>query len=450
MDALIIIFITGLIGLFVGMLKKNELTLAVISIGLIGGFISMLLINDYESIFSSYAGLTFSRTQQMFALLAIALTLLAVLMGHVFYKEEDEHTADYYGLILFSLTGALCLIGFSNMFMFFLGLEILSIPIYVLVGIQKGNSLASEASVKYFFTGSFATAIMLFGIALIYGSTGSFELNEIRMAIDMGMSHSPMLNIGVLMMMAAFLFKVGAVPFHFWGPDVYQGASNAVMAYMASVVKLAALFAFVHLFNFAFSGLTPFVSGLVLFAIVVSLFLGYLSALKQTSFRRMMAYSSIANTGFALFAVLNPQFGEASLWIFIIGYASSTIAMITINMMIENETDEISNWKGIGYSNPLIGITLVVSLLSMSGIPPFTGFFGKYLLLSSAFSNYLPFVIMAIIASLIGAYLYLRLMVLSLSREGEGKKIKMTAIQALVLILCLAGILGGWLVLMIK
>ena len=450
MDALIIIFITGLIGLFVGMLKKNELTLAVISIGLIGGFISMLLINDYESIFSSYAGLTFSRTQQMFALLAIALTLLAVLMGHVFYKEEDEHTADYYGLILFSLTGALCLIGFSNMFMFFLGLEILSIPIYVLVGIQKGNSLASEASVKYFFTGSFATAIMLFGIALIYGSTGSFELNEIRMAIDMGMSHSPMLNIGVLMMMAAFLFKVGAVPFHFWGPDVYQGASNAVMAYMASVVKLAALFAFVHLFNFAFSGLTPFVSGLVLFAIVVSLFLGYLSALKQTSFRRMMAYSSIANTGFALFAVLNPQFGEASLWIFMIGYASSTIAMITINMMIENETDEISNWKGIGYSNPLIGITLVVSLLSMSGIPPFTGFFGKYLLLSSAFSNYLPFVIMAIIASLIGAYLYLRLMVLALSREGEGKKIKMTAIQALVLILCLAGILGGWLVLMIK
>jgi NADH-quinone oxidoreductase subunit N len=450
MDALIIIFITGLIGLFVGMLKKSELTLAVISIGLIGGFISMLLINDYESIFSSYAGLSFSRTQQMFALLAIALTLLAVLMGYVFYKEEEEHTSDYYGLILFSLTGALCLIGFSNMFIFFLGLEILSIPIYVLVGIQKGNSLASEASVKYFFTGSFATAIMLFGIALVYGSTGSFDINEIRMAIDMGMSHSPMLNIGVLMMLAAFLFKVGAVPFHFWGPDVYQGASNAVMAYMASVVKLAALYAFVHLFNFTFSGLTPFVSGLVLFAIIVSLFLGYLSALKQTSFRRMMAYSSIANTGFALFAVLNPQFGEASLWIFMIGYASSTIAMITINMIIENETDEISNWKGIGYSNPLIGITLVISLLSMSGIPPFTGFFGKYLLLSSAFSNYLPFVIMAIIASLIGAYLYLRLMVLSLSREGEGKKIKMTAFQAVVLILSLAGTVGGWVVLMIK
>jgi NADH-quinone oxidoreductase subunit N len=450
MDALIIIFITGLIGLFVGMLKKSELTLAVISIGLIGGFISMLLINDYESIFSSYAGLTFSRTQQMFALLAIALTLLAVLMGYVYYKEEEEHTSDYYGLILFSLTGALCLIGFSNMFMFFLGLEILSIPIYVLVGIQKGNSLASEASVKYFFTGSFATAIMLFGIALVYGSTGSFDINEIRMAVDMGMSHSPMLNIGVLMMLAAFLFKVGAVPFHFWGPDVYQGASNAVMAYMASVVKLAALYAFVHLFNFTFSGLTPFVSGLVLFAIIVSLFLGYLSALKQTSFSRMMAYSSIANTGFALFAVLNPQFGEASLWIFMIGYASSTIAMITINMIIENETDEISNWKGIGYSNPLIGITLVISLLSMSGIPPFTGFFGKYLLLSSAFSNYLPFVIMAIIASLIGAYLYLRLMVLSLSREGEGKKIKMTALQAVVLIISLTGTVGGWLVLMIK
>ncbi len=450
MDAVIIIFITGLIGLFVGMLKKSELTLAVTSIGLIGAFISMFYINESQSFFSSYAGLTFSRTQQMFALLAIGLTLLSVLLGYVFYKEEEEHTADYYGLILFSLTGTLCLIGFSNMFMFFLGLEILSIPIYVLVGIQKGNSLASEASVKYFFTGSFATAIMLFGIALIYGSTGSFELNEIRMAVDMGMSHSPMLIIGVLMMMAAFMFKVGAVPFHFWGPDVYQGSSNAVMAYMASVVKLAALFAFVHLFNFTFNALTPFVSGLVLFAIIVSLFLGYLSALKQTSFRRMMAYSSIANTGFALFAVLNQQFGEASLWIFMIGYASSTVALITINMIVEKETDELTNWKGIGYSNPLIGITLVISLLSMSGIPPFTGFFGKYLLLSSAFANYLPFVILAIIASLIGAYLYLRLMVLALAREGEGQKIKMTPIQAVVLIISVVGTIGGWLVLMIK
>ena len=450
MDALIIIFITGLLGLFVGMLKKSQLTLIVISTGLIAGFLSMFFMNDYESIFSSYNGLSFSRTQQMFGLLAIGLTLLAVLLGYAYYKEDTEHTADYYGLILFSLTGAICLIGFSNMFMFFLGLEILSIPIYVLVGIQKGNSLASEASVKYFFTGSFATAIMLFGIALIYGATGSFEMKEIQMAIDMGMSHSPMLNIGVLMMMAAFLFKVGAVPFHFWGPDVYQGSSNAVMAFMASVVKLAALFAFVHLFNFTFQTLTPFVSGLVLFAIIVSLFLGYLSALKQTSFRRMMAYSSIANTGFALFAVLNQQFGEASLWVFLIGYACSTIALITINMIVEKETDELSNWKGIGYANPLIGLTLVISLLSMSGIPPFTGFFGKYLLLSSAFSDHLPFVILAIIASLVGAYLYLRLMVLSLSREGEGKKIKMTGIQALVLIVSLAGTVGGWLVLLIK
>lgn len=119
-------------------------------------------------------------------------------------------------------------------------------------------------------------------------------------------------------------------------------------------------------------------------------------------------------------------------------------------MMVEKDSDELTNWKGIGYSNPLIGITLVISLLSMSGIPPFTGFFGKYLLLSSAFANYLPFVVLAIVASLIGAYLYLRFMVLSLSRQGEGQKIKMTAIQALVLILCLAGILGGWLVLLIK
>ena len=133
-----------------------------------------------------------------------------------------------------------------------------------------------------------------------------------------------------------------------------------------------------------------------------------------------------------------------------IGYACSTIALITINMIVEKETDDIANWKGIGYSNPFIGITLVISLLSMSGIPPFTGFFGKYLLLSSAFSNYLPVVILAIIASLIGAYLYIRLMVLSLSKDGEGHKLSINPTQAIVLTLSLVGILGGWLVLLLK
>ena len=183
--------------------------------------------------------------------------------------------------------------------MFFLGLEILSIPVYVLVGIKKQNVLSSESSIKYFFTGSFATGILLFGIALIYGATGS---------------------------LAAFLFKVGAVPFHFWSPDVYQGSTDAIMSYMATVVKVAALYAFVTLFGSVLSASGAFYSGILEIVIVASFFLGYMSALKQSNLKRLMAYSGISNTGFALLSIFSGDFG--ALWLFLLGYTASTIALI--------------------------------------------------------------------------------------------------------------------------
>ena len=167
MDALIVIFIAGLIGLFVGMLKKPVLSLSISVIGLVSAFVLVLFNKSYDSPFSKFEGLNFSPAANVFALLVIGLTLLIVLGGFNYFKRDSNHTADYYGLMLFSLCGALILIGFTNFFMFFLGLEILSIPVYVLVGIKKQNTLSSEASIKYFFTGSFATGILLFGIALI-------------------------------------------------------------------------------------------------------------------------------------------------------------------------------------------------------------------------------------------------------------------------------------------
>jgi len=447
MDALIVIFLTGLIGLFIGMLKKPNLNLGITLLGLIIAFILQLYHGYYTSPFVNYQVLEFEVSGLYFSLLAIGFSILIVLGGYQYFKRDPNHTGDYYGLLLFSLCGAIILIGFTDLFMFFLGLEILSIPIYVMVGIKKQDVLSAEASIKYFFTGAFATAILLFGIALLYGATGSFNLNEIRTVIQSGEYHSSYLLIGILCILGAFLFKVGAVPFHFWGPDVYQGAPDIVTAFMATVVKLSALFAFYRFFNGTFQELANFWTGALYFAIALSLLIGYIGALKQSKFKRLLAYSSISNTGYALFVLLSTSNSSlGSLWIFLVGYGCATIALLTLSMTIQNDNDEISAFKGVGYKNPFIGFILIISLLSLAGIPPLTGFFGKFSLLMNAYPQHLYLVILALISSLVGAFLYLRLIVLGLSKESESERKSIGLWHYIVLGICAAGILGAWLI----
>lgn len=439
MDALIVIFITGLIGLFVGMMKKPVLSLSISVLGLISAFILMLYYKSYESPFGNYDGLNFTPAGNLFALLVIGLTLLVILSGFNYFKRDVDHTADYYGLILFSLCGALIMIGFTNFFMFFLGLEIMSIPVYVLVGIRKQNTLASEASIKYFFTGSFATAVLLFGIALVYGAIGSFDLNTLSMLTKV----SPMFHVGVLLILAAFLFKVGAVPFHFWSPDVYQGSTDAVMSYMSTVVKVAALYSFLTLFGSVLGASGHIYTGILEIVIIASFFLGYVSALKQSNFKRLLAYSGISNTGFALLSVFNGDFG--SLWIFLLGYTASTITLLTVSQAIEKlDSEDVKNWKGIGYKNPFIGVVVLISFLSLAGIPPLTGFFGKLLLLSGTYLNHMSLVILALISSVIGAFLYLRFIINVFAKESHSEKIIISPIHIIVILVSTFVSLLGW------
>ena len=446
MDALIVIFITGLVGLFVGMMKKPVLTLTISSLGLVTSFILTLYSRSYVSIFSKYNGLSTSPITDAFSLLAIGITLLIVLGGFSYFKKDKEHTADYYGLMLFSLCGALILISFNNFFMFFLGLEIMSIPLYVLVGIKKSNVLSSEASIKYFFTGSFATGILLFGIALVYGATGTFDLATINLMRGIG-EPSPMFHIGVLFILAAFLFKVGAVPFHFWSPDVYQGSTDAIMTYMATVVKVAGLCAFVTLFSKVLIDSQGIYNIILVIAIAASFLLGYLSALKQSNFKRMLAYSGISNTGLAMLTILTGDFG--SLWVFLIGYTAATVALMTLSQAIDKiDSEDIVNWKGIGYKNPFIGVVILISFLSLAGIPPLTGFFGKFLILSNAYQTNFFLVILGLISSVIGAFLYLRFIVLAFSKDSNAEKISLNPIHTVVIIISSLIVLFGWTILL--
>jgi NADH-quinone oxidoreductase subunit N len=439
MDSIIILFIAGLIGLFAGMSKKPVASILIASFGLIGAGLAAYFRGSYTSPFSSYAA--YVPTQSMVIILLCAVTLLAILGGYKRYKSDDEHTGDYLGLILFSLCGAILMAQPNDLMLFFIGLEILSIPIYVLVGIDKGSSTSAEAAVKYFFTGSFASAIILFGIALLYGATGSFQLVEIQSNLAIGIWQSPMAMIGSLFLLAGFTFKIGAVPFHFWGPDVYDGASNAVLMYMATVVKIAGVYALVNVFGQVFRDSYFFWIDLVSLLIVVSMFYGYITAWKQTSFRRLIAYSSIANAGLMLFALADIH--NSNLFLFVAAYALATIALVAINSVINDDSDALANWEGIAWKNPLLGIALVLALFSLSGIPPLAGFFGKFSLLWSAVPHVPYTAMLALIASVIGAFVYLRLMLLALKKPSVTVRVKLSMEQIIVLVLTSVASIGA-------
>ncbi len=443
MEAIIVLFTTGLISMFLGAFNKPKLVVLLAVLGL--GFAAYVQHFPLNFLPDKYNLLSFEGNGNAFVGLALFLTAMVILAGYSYFKADEGHTGDFVSLLLFSVSGAVILVGFKDMFMFFLGVEILSIPLYVLVGSKKKNALSSEAAIKYFFTGAFATSLMLFGIALIYGASGSFKLDEIYFGLQIA-GYSPMLYVGVTMLLASILFKVGAFPFHFWVADVYEGSPNIFMGYMASVVKLVMSFAFVKLFTGVFEGISPFWTGILAVSIVVSMFIGNLSALRQTKFKRLMAFSSITNSAYVLMAVLsNDPSNIKAIYVFLLGYGASVVAMVVISLMLDDESDELANYKGIGYKNPIVGIVATIALLSMAGIPPLTGFIGKVMLFSSVYENYLWLVGLALLNSAIGVYFYVRMIMNMLSKdETEVKTLSVDWLQYSVLIICGVVIAGGW------
>ncbi len=448
MEALIVIFLSGLISLFVAFAKKPMYVLATACTGLISG--AILLINQWNTpstLFTNYKGLEFSHTSIAYSLVAILFTFLAILAGYKSFKDELEHTGDYVALYIFSLTGAICMLSFTDMFMFFLGLEILSIPIYVLAGTRKKDIRSSEASLKYFLMGAFATGILLFGIAWIYGATKSFDLNTIAMVIDGEAKHSSLLFIGILLMLSAFLFKVGAAPFHFWSPDVYDGSPSIVTGFMASVVKLAAFGAFMKLFGTYFTGLHDFWAPALMVMAIVTMFIGNLSALSQVKFKRLLAYSSITHVGYALLTILSKDpMNEMNLLFYLFSYGFSVIALITISMILNDEEDRLEAFKGLAKRSPFLGFVAILALLSLAGVPPLVGFFGKYLVFSSVFVQYPTLVIIAIVNSGIGIYYYLKTVMTVVSKEETSENtavLSVSGLQWFVLFVCALGLLFG-------
>lgn len=449
MLALVILFLSALTTMFIAFLKKPLLTLFTSVVGLtVTGVVLVCSYYNQTDILASYEGVKFGMYETLFSVAAIVFTILTILSGYEQFKSNEEHTGDYMALLSFSLLGAMLMVSFENLFVFFLGLEILSIPIYVMAGSNKKDPISTEAALKYFITGAFATGVLLFGIAWLYGATGSFNLEEIRTALSAEGGLSSMAYLGMLLIMSAFLFKIGAAPFHFWSPDVYDGSPAPVTGYMATVIKLGAFGAFIKLFSEAFQNMYDFWMPVLVFLAILTMFVGNLSAIRQDRFKRFLAYSSISHIGYTLITMIvltdNSIFNS---WFYLTSYGFATIALITVQIIVNDKGDRIEALKGLGRKNPFVGFVAVASLLALAGVPPLMGFFGKFLVFIDAIAQEPLLIVIALVNSSIGIYYYLRIVILILQKPEENSStdlsFKPTFLQMLVLGICIIGLIFG-------
>jgi NADH-quinone oxidoreductase subunit N len=356
----------------------------------------------------------------------VALAFSGVMLATAFFwfilandYFEKDHVTDHFALVLFALVGALMLTAFSNMTTLFLGIEILSIPMYVLAASRKRDLASNEAGFKYLIMGSFASGFLLFGIALIYGATGSFDLMAIRAYISQNGSDLPaFFYAGVLLLLVAMLFKVSAAPFHFWAPDVYEGSPTVITALMSTIVKTAAFAAFMRLFLVTFGGVNETWGMILSVVIALSLVVSNITAAAQQSVKRMLAYSSISHAAFMLMAILANNRGMASvsaILYYSLAYSIGSIAAFTVVYHVSKEENGSSNleaFNGLAKRHPLMAVCMTVAMLSLAGIPVTSGFFAKYFVFSLLIgTSYNWLIILAILTSAVGVYYYFKVII---------------------------------------
>jgi NADH-quinone oxidoreductase subunit N len=330
------------------------------------------------------------------------------------------------------------------MIMVFLGIEIVSICLYVLAGIRRDNHRSNEAALKYFLLGAFATGFLLYGMALVYGSTGNTNMFKIA-EVAQNTPSNPLLLMGLVLLTIGLGFKVAAVPFHMWAPDVYQGAPTPITAFMAVGPKAAAFAAFFRVFAETFPAMAPSWELLLSILAVLSMFFGNLGAIMQTNIKRMLAFSSISHAGFILLAVISKSsLASSSMLFYMLTYAFTTFGVFGIIILLGRKGEEnleISNYSGLAYKHPIIALSMTIFLLSLAGMPPFAGFIAKFYIFSAAIQEgFTTLVIIAVLNSAISLYYYLKVVVFMYMKEPEGEfRIAMTPMTLLVILI---GVLG--------
>jgi NADH-quinone oxidoreductase subunit N len=392
----------------------------------------------------------FDRFALLFITVAAVCTFAYFLLSARDIEKVGNNYPDYFALIFFILAGVCIAASFQSLLMLFLGIEIISIPLYILAGSEKKNLQSNEASLKYFLMGSFSTGLMLMGIALVYGSTGSFLTAE----VSAGNLSSVLLIAGMMLLLFSMSFKVSAAPFHFWTPDVYDGSPTVFTSFMATIVKAAFFIAFMKLFHESFGNIQPQWKILVAVIVCVTLFIGNITAVFQQSVKRMLAYSSIAQAGFMMLAVYayNTSDAREGLMLYAAAYSLATIGIFSVLAKMEDQS--FTGFNGFAKQHPVIAGAIVIFLLSLAGIPLTAGFLSKFYMLRASLEMgniWLP--LFAVLMAAVSVYYYFRLIESMYFREGpaiavnfsQGFRITLVLVAAATIILGLfPGLLTQW------
>lgn len=364
-----------------------------------------------------------------FTQLFVGIAAVTILSSVHYVREVGIAEGEYYSLILFSVFGMILMASTNDLIVFFLGLETMSIAVYILTGMWRSRNQASEGAMKYFIIGAFAAGFVLYGIALIFGATGSTHLSRISTALAGTVGPMPLLLIsGVFLLFIGLAFKIAAVPFHFWVPDVYEGAPTAVTGFMAVAVKAAAFAAWVRIFLHHLASLNGEWTFPLWALAILTMIVGNLLAIAQSSVKRMLAYSSIAHAGYLLIGVVaGGEAGGQALLFYLLAYAPMTLGAFAVVMALkegEKDHEQYSHFAGLGFKRPFLGMAMSIFMLSLAGFPPLAGFTGKFYLFRSAIvAGYADLAVIGALNSLLSVIYYLRVIVMMYMEEGgvEGK-----------------------------
>ncbi|HRI78243.1 MAG TPA: NADH-quinone oxidoreductase subunit N [Cyclobacteriaceae bacterium] len=429
MNALYILCGLGVLSLVAEIVSIKRGLLFFLTVGIaVAAGVAVMDWNSTQSYFSDMV--VFDNFALAFTILICILTVFWFWMSRSYFHNET-HVTDQAALVLFAVVGAIVLTAYNNMAMLFLGVEILSLSLYVLAGSKRENLFSNEAAFKYFLMGSFATGFLLMGIALIYGASGLFHIDRIAAFAASNTGNLPgFFYAGIVMIMIGMAFKISAVPFHFWAPDVYEGSPTAVTAFMSAIVKVAAFAAFTRMFAFCFA--SSYTSWLIILQVIMilTLVIANITAVVQTNVKRILAYSSVAHAGYVLLALVSTGNSAGVILYYLAAYASASLLAFCVLIEHENQTGDLSikSFNGYFKANPFLSVALIIALLSLAGIPPLAGFFGKYFVFSLALNQgYVGLVVLAILTSLAGVYYYFKIIVALFSDPEEARVIPLSA-----------------------
>jgi NADH-quinone oxidoreductase subunit N len=378
---------------------------------------------------------TDAATSYITILLSLA-GIVTSLVAKPYFEHRDAHRGEFYILLLFAIIGMVLMASSNDLITLFLGIELMSFCLYVLAGFERTKDKQNESALKYFLLGAFASAFLLYGIALIYGSVGSTNFDAIARAYA-GLSNQPLFLLGTALLIVGLGFKVAAVPFHMWAPDVYQGAPTVVTGFMATAAKTAAFSAFAILMIRTFDIVGSATSDVLALLAAASMILGNVVAIAQTDLKRMLAYSSVAHAGYLLSGIAaGTAEGFSGVFLYLTAYTVTTLGAFAVIGWHERTNDEgtsLDDYVGLSQHQPVLAAVMALFMFSLTGIPPFAGFIGKYYVFMAAVRADLTWLaIVGVLTSAVSAFYYLRVIVMMYFRERDGEHIPLPRIPVMI------------------